>query len=93
MKVQLVQMVENQLVSTVFQNVEDALAGFEIRGFKFVKLSRSYEDARPGAAVPRKELWNQPQFAELLGPMWGGDEGGIAILRYEDQKSYDVLST
>lgn len=36
----------------------------------------------------RQELQGAPKFSGLLGPMWDGD-----CLRYEDQKTYDLLST
>jgi hypothetical protein len=40
----------------------------------------------------REELRSQPKFQGLLGPMWGGLEGGKVVLRYEDQSSYRTLS-
>lgn len=96
MKVQLVQTTDEGMASTVFQSVDDAMAGLEIRGYKFTGLSRNYADvlaSNPRAAVARKELWDQPKFDGLAGPMWGGEENGEPILRYEDWKAYDKLST
>lgn len=39
----------------------------------------------PGRARP--QLWNQPQFSNLCGPMWDGD-----AVRYESTGAYEVLS-
>lgn len=36
----------------------------------------------------RPELWGQPTFTGLVGPMWDGD-----WLRYEDHDAHDILST
>lgn len=35
----------------------------------------------------RPELRGLPRFRELLGPMWDG-----GVIRYEDQKVYDLMS-
>ena len=35
----------------------------------------------------RAELQGQPMFSDLCGPMWDGD-----AIRYEDQRSNDILS-
>lgn len=41
----------------------------------------------------REELQGQPILVDLLGPMWDGrDEGGNAVIRYESQEVYDMLS-
>lgn len=37
----------------------------------------------------RPELRGQPRFDKLLGPMWDGTNG----VRYEDQATYNILST
>lgn len=42
----------------------------------------------------RAELQGQPRFHGFLGPMYDGENSlGQPIIRYEDQSSYDVLST
>lgn len=40
----------------------------------------------------RKELQKQLQFKGYLGPMWNGTKDGKAIIRYETQEVYDMLS-
>lgn len=58
-------------------------------GFKSAGVTRSYENADPRSAVPRKELWGQPRFERLCGPMWGGED---TPLRYESWEAYETLS-
>ena len=41
----------------------------------------------------RSELQGQPMFSGVLGPMWGGEEIGGAVIRYESSEAYDKLST
>jgi hypothetical protein len=42
----------------------------------------------------REELRGQPEFSGLLGPMFDGyDDAGNAVIRYEDQSTYELLST
>jgi hypothetical protein len=77
MKYRIVQNIEGAFLTT---EVEDIFAAAEVRGFSFVKLA-DRKSLRP-------ELQGQPIFAELCGPMWDGD-----AVRYEDQRSYDILST
>ena len=50
-----------------------------------------------GGFVRRPELDNQPTFDGYLGPMWDGtrtrpDGSTVAVLRYETQEVYDMLS-
>jgi hypothetical protein len=40
----------------------------------------------------RIELHNQPCIAGLIGPMWGGYEDGKAVIRYETQEMYQLMS-
>jgi hypothetical protein len=41
----------------------------------------------------RRELQLQPSIAGLVGPMYDGtDANGLPVIRYEDQKSYNVPS-
>lgn len=77
MKYRIIQNVDGHFVKT---EVEDIYAAAEIRGFTFVKLAN-----RP---TLRAELQGQPIFGELCGPMWDGD-----AIRYEDQRSNDILSS
>ena len=82
MKYQLVQKIEGLgLVSDVFE-AENAIAAFEVRGFKFKGIKAGHSQLRP-------ELRNQAEFDGLCGPMWGGE----GVLRYEDWKAYEMLST
>jgi hypothetical protein len=86
MKYQLVQKIDGRplldggLVSSIFEE-ENAIAAFEVRGFKFKGIA-------VGHSQLRAELRNQPEFEGLCGPMWGGE----GVLRYEDWKAYEVLS-
>lgn len=45
-----------------------------------------------GGLCRRSELDNKPVFEGYLGPMWDGEEDGVATLRYETQEVYDMLS-
>lgn len=46
-----------------------------------------------GRLVRRVELDNRPVFDGYVGPMWDGTRpGGIAVLRYETQEVYNMLS-
>lgn len=66
---------------------DDPIAAFAERGYQMQHL------APPRLRVLRAELQDQPVFAGLCGPMWGGtDEAGKPIIRYEDWKSYEILS-
>jgi len=40
----------------------------------------------------RIELHNQPRISSLVGPMFNGYMDGKAIIRYETQKVYNILS-
>ena len=41
----------------------------------------------------RRELLGQPRFKELVGPMYDGEKGGVAIVRYECPTAYETLSS
>ena len=57
------------------------------------ELTDDLSDTRAsGGFVHRKELDNQLQFKGYLGPMWNGTQDGKAVIRYETQEVYDVLS-
>lgn len=47
-----------------------------------------------GGWVHRAELDNKPEFDGYIGPMWDGTRrgGSVAVLRYETQEVYDILS-
>ena len=51
-----------------------------------------YHSDDPDAIQPRKELQNQLQFNGYLGPMWNGIKDGKAVIRYETQDVYNMLS-
>lgn len=89
MKAQVVLRTEAGWQVEVFE-YENLIPALEVRGFKYSGQSPSYEEvASKRSAVPRKELWNQPQFEGLYGPMYGGEE---FPLRYECRKAYEALS-
>lgn len=41
----------------------------------------------------RRELQGQPRLNALIGPMYGGQDGGKTVIRYETQEAYDRYST
>jgi len=87
MKTKLVQYdKEAGFIVSEFSNLEDFLAGAEVRGFKADGLSKVYPADQKGA-FPRAELQGQPKFKGLCGPMWDG-----GVLRYEDWKAYEKMS-
>ena len=54
---------------------------------------RGYEFSGPCQRKSlREELQGAPTFSGVLGPMWGGDEIGGPVIRYESREAYDVLS-
>jgi len=77
MKYRIAQCVDGQIVTT---EPADIFAWAEVAGFQIVKLSNNPRQ--------RAELQGQPIFVSLCGPMWDGD-----AVRYEDQRSNDILST
>lgn len=57
------------------------------------ELSPDGSDIRAnGGLTHRKELDKQLQFKGYLGPMWNGTKDGKAIIRYETQEVYNMLS-
>lgn len=73
----------------LYQTLREALKYFTISGYS-KNLSK---ERAMGGIVHREELDDQPEFHDYLGPMWGGTtEDGKAILRYETQEVYDLLS-
>lgn len=73
-----------------FTNQNDAWA------FSNGKSEDLSEIRKHGGYVHRPELDNQPTFYGYLGPMWDGerdiDGEHYAIMRYETQEVYDMLS-
>lgn len=54
---------------------------------------RGYEFTGPcNRKQLRSELQGQPMFSGALGPMWGGEEVGETVIRYETREAYDRLS-
>ena len=78
----VVQMVDGRMVATT---PSDIYAWAEING------RETYHVARVSHLRP--ELRTQPRVQGLCGPMWDGEKDGVAFIRYEDDKSYDTLST
>ena len=37
-------------------------------------------------------LQGKPRIAGFVGPCYGGNEGGVEVIRYEDQASYRAFS-
>ncbi len=75
----LVQNIDGQFIVTNFGPEAELIAAMEIRGYAYERMNENSKQ--------RPELQGQPKFRGLLGPMWDGD-----AIRYEDQKSYDILS-
>lgn len=63
---------------------DDPAAAFEVRGYA--------PTGKVGGDHLREELRGQPKFHGLLGPMWGGLDEGVPVVRYEAQDAYDILS-
>lgn len=79
----LVQQVEGRLIATDF-NADNFIAAMSVRGFEFNGENRNRSN--------REELQGQPKFCGVCGPMWGGDEIGGAVIRYETVEAYRTLS-
>lgn len=80
----LVQNIDGKWLINDFTD-ENVIPAMEIRDFTFDRL-------QPPRGPLRKELVGQPMFKGVIGPMWGGEENGQPVIRYEDQKAYDKLS-
>lgn len=79
MKYRVVQNIEACFVTSHFTD-ETLIPAMEVRGHSVVRLNANSHQ--------RTELQGQPIFTGLLGPMWDGD-----AIRYEDQTTYDLLSS
>lgn len=66
----------------VVPHTADLEAWMTVRGYALAGVA-----SRRGL---RPELQGQPTFEGLVGPMWGGDDHP---LRYEDQETYNLMST
>lgn len=75
---------EAGFIVTDFPNEENLIAGMSIRNAPMT--------GRHSSPHTRKELANHPKFSGVVGPMWGGEEGGEIVIRYEDKAAYDTLS-
>jgi hypothetical protein len=80
----LIQLVDGEWITNDFTEA-NVMAAMSVRGFEFTGPCKR-KQLRP-------ELQGQPMFAGVLGPMWGGEEIGGPVVRYEDQTAYDRLST
>ena len=82
------QFVGGPLNGVTFHNPNDAWA------FSNGKSEDLSEIRKAGGCVHRAELDNQPTFHGYLGPMWDGtrNNGEYAVLRYETQEVYVMLS-
>ncbi len=80
----LVQLVDGAWITTDFTD-DNVIPAMSVRGFEYVGPCNR-KQLRP-------ELQGQPTFSGVLGPMWGGEEIGGPVVRYECQKAYDRLST
>jgi hypothetical protein len=56
---------------------------------KAAKKMGAIESGRETSKYVRPELQGQPRFNIFIGPIWGGNN----TIRYEDQQTYDILST
>ena len=79
MKYRLVQTVAGRMMVSEFDE-DNILPAFEVRGFEHTGFNLNHRH--------REELQGQPRFSGVLGPMWDGD-----AVRYEDQQTYNTLST
>lgn len=65
-------------------SIENLLTAAEVRGWKVIGTK-----TQRGAIALREEIEGQPMFDKLVGPFYGGP----GVVRYEDSKTYDMLST
>ena len=63
------------LIEATFKPRENLIAAIEARGYAFAGTNNS--------SGQRPELWGQPRFHGLVGPLWNGD--GI---RYETTSEF-----
>ncbi|MCC6314804.1 MAG: hypothetical protein IT337_12420 [Thermomicrobiales bacterium] len=76
MKYRIVQNVDGSFIVT---EPADIFAWADIAGIEIVRLNSNPRQ--------RAELQGQPVLKSFCGPMWDGD-----AIRYEDQRSNDILS-
>jgi hypothetical protein len=70
------QIVTNRASESQQFETDDPLAAFEVRGYRFTKLS-SNRGRRSPLRRAAQGIVGQPEFDGLCGPMWGGhDEQG-----------------
>ena len=71
--------ISNEPVQEINGGTADVIAAFEVRGYPYLgpELSR----------FVRPELYGNPRFGGLVGPMWDGDS-----IRYETPEVYARLS-
>lgn len=80
----LVQTIDGAGIVATEGEIENMISAFEVRGFvQNGNVKRQY-----GQIKLRDEILGQPEFDGLCGPMYGGP----GIVRYEDWKTYELLS-
>jgi hypothetical protein len=82
-KYQVVQHVDGQLVSNIVEP-EHFEAWLQGRGLTVIGHHKS--------TATRHELQGHPTIYGLCGPLWGGDENGYPLIRYESPEAYTDLS-
>lgn len=80
----LVQLVDGSWIVNDFTSANLMIA-MSVRGHEYIGPC-TRKQLRP-------ELQGQPMFSGVLGPMWGGEEIGGPVIRYESKDAYDRLST
>lgn len=76
---QLIQRVDDQFVETIMTE-DNLIPAMDLRGFVCTGSVQN-EKLRP-------ELQGHPTFKGVAGPMYGGPR----VVRYEDWKTYDLMS-
>jgi hypothetical protein len=78
----IVRVIEGKWIT---QNPTDIVAWADVNGFSV------YWPTPNLRLHPALQL--QPRISELCGPMYDGlDANGLPVVRYEDQRSYNILS-
>lgn len=78
-----VQLVEGSWIVTDF-TADNVVPAMSIRGHEYTGPCTRKQ--------LRTELQGQPMFSGINGPMWGGEEIGGYVVRYESRDAYDRLS-
>jgi hypothetical protein len=60
--------------------------------FAFGEIGQYEFEGIEERAYLKPELQGQPKFKKLAGPMYGGEEDGVPVIRYESWEAYERMS-